>query len=107
MKVWMQRLLMVALVVCLPTVAPASSGNIVGPLLYNPGAFAQPQGLTFGNEGRNFLRNPGRWNFDMGLVKTFKITERQDVQFRAEGFNIFNRTQFSGVNRGGWLLRCQ
>jgi len=83
-----------------PTAVPAPSGTIVGPLLYNPGAFAQPQGLTFGTEGRNFLRNPGRWNFDMGLFKTFKITERQDIQFRAEGFNVFNHTQFSGVNSG-------
>jgi hypothetical protein len=31
---------------------------------YNPGAFAAPTGLTFGNAGRNSLRNPNRTNFD-------------------------------------------
>ena len=38
--------------------------GITGPLLFNPGAFAQPQGLTFGNAGRNILRNPSRTNVD-------------------------------------------
>jgi hypothetical protein len=77
-----------------PSNAPASNG----PLLYNPAAFAIPQGLTFGNSGRNFLRNPGRTNFDMGIFKTFHLTEQQTIEFRAEGFNVFNHTQWSGIN---------
>jgi len=66
-----------------------------GPLLLNPGAFTAPQGLTFGNSGRNFLRNPSRTNFNMTLLKHFKpFGEKTDIEFRAEGFNIFNHTQF-------------
>ena len=68
------------------------------PFLYNPAAFADPQGLTFGNSGRNSLRNPRNTNFDMALFKHFKITERAALEFRAESFNIFNHTQWSGVN---------
>ena len=68
------------------------------PLLYNPNAFAAPQGLTFGNSGRNFLRIPRRTNFDMGPFKHFPVREQAAFEFRAEAFNIFNHTQWSGVN---------
>jgi hypothetical protein len=74
--------------------------GITGPLLFNPGAFAQPQGLTFGNAGRNILRNPSRTNVDTGLFKRFAITEFRAFEFRAEAFNVFNHTQWSGVNNG-------
>jgi hypothetical protein len=60
----------------------------------NPGAFAAPRGLTFGNAGRNALNNPNRVNFDMAILKDFKIRERQTLEFRVEAFNIFNHTQF-------------
>ena len=61
-----------------------------------PGAFALPTGLTFGNAGRNFLRNPGRVNFDMALFKHFAIKESMAFEFRAEAFNVFNHTEWSG-----------
>ncbi len=70
----------------------------IGPLLFNPAAFAAPRGLTFGNAGRNFLNNPSRLNFDMTLLKEFKVTEGSNLQFRAEAFNIFNHTQFRIFN---------
>jgi hypothetical protein len=65
-----------------------------GPLLDNPSQFVAPRGLTFGTAGRNFLNNPNRLNFDMSLLKHFKVTESSEIQFRAEFFNIFNHTQF-------------
>jgi hypothetical protein len=65
-----------------------------GPLLGNPNAFAAPRGLTFGNAGRNFLNNPSRLNFDISLLKNFRITEGSFLEFRAEAFNVFNHTQF-------------
>jgi hypothetical protein len=72
--------------------------GIQGPLLFNPGAFADPTGLTTGNAGRNLLNNPARTNWDMGLFKRFTIAESRAFEFRAEGFNVFNHTQWSGVN---------
>ncbi|GGH17426.1 TonB-dependent receptor [Silvibacterium dinghuense] len=65
-----------------------------GPLLLNPAAFLAPQGLTFGNAGRNSLNNPSRWNWDMALLKTFRIAGVVNAEFRAESFNVFNHTQF-------------
>ena len=75
--------------------------GIVGPLLYNPGAFAQPTGLTFGDAGRNIMNNPSRTNWDMGLFKRFPLkSETRALEFRAEGFNVFNHTQWNGINSG-------
>jgi hypothetical protein len=73
---------------------PANNVQSFGPLLGNASEFVAPRGLTFGDAGRNFLNNPSRLNFDMSLLKHFKITESGDLQFRAEFFNIFNHTQF-------------
>jgi hypothetical protein len=65
-----------------------------GPEFYNPAAFAPPEALTFGDSGRNSLRNPDRINFDMALFKHFKVNERAAFEFRAEAFNIFNHTEW-------------
>lgn len=94
-----------------PYVAPG--GNNVGPLLLNPDAFAAPRGLTFGNSGRNYLNNPSRINFNMSLLKHFKpFTERLDIEFRAEAYNVFNHTQFritdpaNPGNTGNNVINC-
>jgi hypothetical protein len=49
---------------------------------------------TFGNAGRNILRGPGLANFDLGLARQFKATERIALQFRAEFFNLTNHPNF-------------
>jgi len=77
---------------------PQNSYPSFGPLLGNPSEFVAPRGLTFGDAGRNFLNNPYRLNFDLTLLKRFKITESNDLQFRAEFFNILNQTQFRIYN---------
>jgi len=77
-----------------------SPAGVAGPLLFNPGAYAAPQGLSFGTVGRNSLNSPRRTNFDVGLFKHFAFTEARAIEFRAEGFNVFNHTQWNGVNGG-------
>jgi hypothetical protein len=74
--------------------APGSNSESFGPLIGNPSQFVAPRGLTFGDAGRNFLNNPGRLNFDLALLKHFKIRESGQLEFRAETFNILNHTQF-------------
>ena len=72
-----------------------------GPLNGNPAVFVAPQGLTFGNAGRNTLRNPGFTNFNMALYKNFKVNERAAFEFRAEAYNIFNHTEWGPLGGSG------
>jgi hypothetical protein len=78
-------------------IAPPDS---FGPLLANPTVFFAPQGLTFGNGGRNVERNPNITNFDMALFKHFAITESKAFEFRVEAFNIFNHTEWGYIAGG-------
>jgi hypothetical protein len=63
-------------------------------------AFALPALGTFGNAGRGLVRAPGINNFDVSFIKKTAFTERVNLQFRAEFFNLFNHSQFSGVGTG-------
>ena len=72
-----------------------------GPLWYNPAAFAVPTALTFGDSGRNVLRNPRRTNFDMALFKHFTIKESLAFEFRAEAYNVFNHTEWGSIAGDG------
>jgi hypothetical protein len=57
---------------------------------YNPRDFAAPPPNTYGNVARSVLYSPGQTNFDLSFVKNTSIGERWRVQFRLDGFNIFN-----------------
>jgi outer membrane receptor protein involved in Fe transport len=61
---------------------------------FNTSCFTQPLAGQFGNSGRDILRGPGINNWDMGIGKDFKFTERVAFQFRAEAFNVFNHAQY-------------
>jgi hypothetical protein len=65
-----------------------------------PGQTGFVPNQAFGNSGPGILRGPELLNFDFNLNKTFPITERHNLQFRAEFFNAFNRANFGvpGVN---------
>jgi len=52
----------------------------------------QPQ--RFGNAGRNNLRGPGFFNLDLGLFRTFSLTESLQLQFRVEALNALNHPNF-------------
>lgn len=62
----------------------------------NPATDGGPE--RFGTCGSNTLRGPGLINVDMGLFRKFTITERIDLQFRAEAFNISNTPHFANPN---------
>ena len=64
----------------------------------NPAAFAVPANQTFGNLGRNAFRAPGISQLDMGLSRFIKVTEKFNLRFRADLFNVFNRAQFGAPN---------
>jgi Carboxypeptidase regulatory-like domain/TonB dependent receptor len=65
---------------------------------YDPTAFAPVTRVGYGNVGRNPLLGPGLVNFDLSLFRTLKITERLDLQFRADAANLFNTPHFHDPN---------
>ena len=56
----------------------------------------------------NTLAGPGVFNLDFGLFRKFDVTEKVDVQFRAEMFNVTNTPHFSNptgnVTSGNFML---
>ena len=54
-----------------------------------------PANAPFGNAGRNSFRGPSFWQWDLGVSKSFSITERARLQFRSEFFNVLNHTNFA------------
>jgi len=60
----------------------------------NPAAFVVPAPGTFGNAPRDVARGPGAWQIDMGIGKRIPVTERMQLEFRTEFFNIFNHPQY-------------
>ncbi len=58
-------------------------------------AFPLPTGYAFGNAGRNVLEGPGQQVLDGSVRKEFAITERQQIEFRVEFFNMLNHPNFA------------
>ena len=52
---------------------------------------------VFGSSNRRFFHGPGINNWDFSVHKGTPITEKTNLEFRAEFFNVFNHAQFSGV----------
>jgi hypothetical protein len=71
----------------------------------NMACFFQSAPGVYGNTGRNFLRQPGINNFDMGLAKSVAITEQMRISLRVDTFNTFNHHQYAitvgGLATGG------
>jgi hypothetical protein len=57
-------------------------------------SFSDPEWGSPGNLGRNHFYGPGVNKWDMVLQKTWSVSEHFNAQFRAESYNLFNRTQF-------------
>jgi hypothetical protein len=55
---------------------------------------APPANAPYGDSGRNSLRGPAYYNLDAGIHKTFTLPEKFSLQFRAEAFNLLNKTNF-------------
>jgi hypothetical protein len=68
-------------------------------------AFTTQAQFTYGNSGRNILDGPGNRNVDLSLAKSFAVTEKVRVQFRAESFNATNTANFgfpgANINAAG------
>jgi hypothetical protein len=70
------------------------------PFIFEPAAFAVPGSGTYGNTPRAFTRLFGRNQTNFTLTKNLYFDKESKIrlQLRAEAFNIFNHTQFTGVS---------
>ena len=69
-----------------------SSGNLL---------WTKPATNTFNTQPagfRNSIHNPGFENFNVGLFKAFRFTEKTGAQFRAEAFNVLNHPNWGGAS---------
>jgi hypothetical protein len=84
-----------------PSLNPAFSGPVVLGLptgWFNPNAFVLPAAGTYGTLGRGTYNGPGLADLDLSLFKTTRVSERANLQFRAEFFNALNRANFGTPN---------
>ncbi len=64
---------------------------------FNTGAFRQAPENTRGNSGLGTIRGPGQNNVDLSIAKVFQIYRTVHFEFRADAFNAFNHTQWTGT----------
>ncbi len=91
-----------------PNLNPNFTGNLYPHTVsewFNPNAFSPPTVTvgtttygTYGNAGRDSLVGPGLAELDFSAAKDTHITERLNLQFRAEFFNFTNHTNFLTPN---------
>jgi hypothetical protein len=68
---------------------------------FNTEAFLPPERMVpgrFGDSGRNILIGPAFSQWDVALLKNFRLRETLNLQFRAESFNLWNHPAFTGIN---------
>ncbi len=69
---------------------------------FKASVYSAPPPGTYGDSGKGSLRGPVFENFDMSLSKKFPITERQNLQFRFDEFNVGSnwraKNDFYGTN---------
>src|SRR6266496_6478808 len=74
-----------------------NDSTVPGGRRINAAAFSFPLAGTNGNLGRNVVRGLPAWQVDVALRRQFKLSERLQLQFRAEAFNLFNHPNFGSV----------
>ena len=86
-----------------PFVNPSFTGPVVlgkPDQWFNPAAFIAPPSASgfYGNAGRDTFIGPGLATWDFSVLKDTAISERLQLQFRAEIFNLLNRANFNTPN---------
>ena len=72
-----------------------------GQSFFDPFFFKPVTGARFGTSSFNSVQGPGAVNLDFGLFRNFRISERIQLQFRAEAFNLTNTPHFANPPDAG------
>jgi hypothetical protein len=80
----------------LSTVPLSCGGSSVNTACFSTSQFASGTAVSgFGTIPRNSFRGPGYFNTDLGLKKTFQLTERLGLTLGANAYNILNHVNFA------------
>jgi len=77
---------------------PNTFSNRSASAWFNKAAFTATGQYAIGNSSRNPVRGPGLQNADLMIGNTFRLTERLNLEFRAEAFNISNTPPLNDPN---------
>ncbi len=69
-----------------------------GGKIFNSAAFMTPPTGEQGNFSRNYLRGFSASQVDIALQRQFNLTEKLNLRFRGEFFNLFNHPNFGSPN---------
>lgn len=67
-----------------------------------PVPYGDPTATGFGNTGIGTVLGPGQFNWDISFLKNNQITEKVNLQFRADFYNAFNHPQFADPGGGSF-----
>jgi hypothetical protein len=62
---------------------------------FNTAAYVPNTPGTWGDVGRNTVTGPGIFNFDVSIIRNFRINSSKSIQFRLEAFNALNQPIWS------------
>jgi hypothetical protein len=84
---------------------PSLNPSFTGPVIvgtqgqwFNPQAFILPALGTWGNLGRGVYSGPGLAEVDFSVFKNLAVSERVNLQFRSEFFNLLNHMNLGAPN---------
>ncbi len=67
-------------------------------LYLNPASFSVPAPGTYGNCPANSLVGPGAWSVNLGIHKSFNLTEKVRLKFEGNFMNLFNHANMANPN---------
>ncbi len=67
-------------------------------LWFNPAAFVVAPPLQFGNAGKGMIQGPNLIDLDAAAMRNFRLSDRFNLEFRAEAFNLANHANFADPN---------
>jgi hypothetical protein len=89
----------------IPTLAPGEDG--VPPCQTISGVpVCDTEETGFGSTGRNVFRSPFQTRFDFSIFKNFKLTERVNLKFETDAFNLFNHPSLDAPDTNFELNSC-
>lgn len=64
----------------------------------NPAAYAAPRPGSWGTAGRNTITGPSQFTLNASMARTFRMTDRLNLDLRLDSVNLLNRVNFSNWN---------